>query len=218
MRVVRRISVAALLAATSLSAVAQAPSFESVVGAEARQALRNQQIQLSPMRPAFHLTFYSDALNRPEELACEREAGFGLVAMANEGGALLVAVCEANAAAVGRHGEAGRRGLADALAALRGSGTKIDDAAIEKAQWSYQRVDASDGREHRFPVLILGHGVVGPQTLVFLPKGQRRAVVVQADVRRLCEIDVAASGPLCSDLRGTMARLARAVLARVPAR
>lgn len=213
-----RVAIAAVLTAASLRAVAQSPSFENIVGAELQQALRNPQIQLSPMRPAFHPTFYSDALNRPEEVACEREAGFGLVAMANEGGALLVAVCEASAAAVGRHGEAGRKALADALAALRGSGATIDDAAIEKAQWNYQRVDAADGREHRFPVLIIGHGVVGPQTLVFLPKGQRRAVVVQADVRRVCEMEAAASSPLCADLRGAMAKLARSVLARAPAR
>lgn len=59
---------------------------------------------------------------------------------------------------------------------------------------------------------MAGHGIVGPQTVVIVARDGRRAAVVQADVQRMCEVDNVGAAPICADLRGTLARLARAVL------
>lgn len=52
--------------------------------------------------------------------------------------------------------------------------------------------------------------------MVFSPRGEKRVVVVQADVRRHCDNYGLGSTALCADTRGTLAQLGRRVLARVP--
>lgn len=207
-----------ILAATALAcsvwAAAQSPRFEDAVGYELSQLLRGSDVGLSAGVPAFNPTFYSQDFNRPEEVRCERAAAFGLIARASQSGTVLVAVCEAEADRVRGLARDAKRGLEVVMKALRSSGARIDEAAA-RSQWAYRQVQASDGLETHFPMLVVGHGILGPQTLVFSPRGERRVVIVQSDVYRQCEDSGLAPTPLCADTGATLAKLARRVLARV---
>ena len=55
-----------------------------------------------------------------------------------------------------------------------------------------------------------------PVHRIILPRGERRVIVVQGDVRRHCENYGLGSTALCADTRATLAQLGRRVLARVP--
>lgn len=52
--------------------------------------------------------------------------------------------------------------------------------------------------------------------MVFSPRGEKRVVVVQGDVRRHWDNHGLGSTALSADTRGTLAQLRRRVLARVP--
>lgn len=130
-------------------------------------------------------------------------------------GYILVAVCEAEAVRVRGLARDAKRGLERrSIKQLRAGGARVDDALV-KAQWSYRHVAAADGEEHHFPVLLVGHGIVGPQTMVFAPRGESRVIVIQADVRRHCDNYGLGSTVLCTDTRAALAQLGRRVLARV---
>jgi hypothetical protein len=201
--------------AAATAAFAQAPRFEDAAGYELQQLLRGNDVALSPGGRQHHPAFYSEQFNQLEEVRCERTASFGLVAKANETGTLLVALCEAEADRVRALARDAKRGLATVIKALRASGARVDESLVQ-SQWAWRRVDAPDGEEHHFPVLVVGHGIVGPQTLVFSPRGERRVIVVQGDVRRHCESYGLGSTALCADTRAAFARLGRRVLARIP--
>lgn len=200
-----------LAAATAL---AQAPRFEDIAGRELQGLLGAGGVALSPGAPA-HPVFYAETPNRVEEVHCEQTAAFGLIARANLAGQVLVAVCEQESARVRALARDARRGLAAILDELRKGGARIDEAAAQAA-WNYRRVAAPDGEEHHFPVLLIGHGVLGPQTVVWAPRADRRTVVIQADVQRHCQDAGLQGTALCTGTRALLARLGRQVLARLP--
>ena len=202
--------------AAATGAAAQAPRFEDAVGYELYQVVRGDNVSLSPGGTPYHPTFYAGEFNRIEEVRCERAASFGLIAQANISGNILVAVCEGEANRVRALARDAKRGLATVIRELKTSGARIDEAALAKTGWTYHRVDAPDGEEHHFPVLLVGHGIVGPQTMVFSPRGERRVIVVQGDVRHHCESFGLGSTALCADTRAALAQLGRRVLTRVP--
>jgi hypothetical protein len=209
-----------VLGAVALAAVtgaaAQVPRFEDAVGYELYQLVRASDVSLSPGSERYHPTFYAEEFNRIEEVRCERTASFGLIAKANLSATVLVSVCEREANRVRALARDAKRGLATVIKELQTSGARIDERALAKSGWIYQRVDAPDGEEHHFPVLLIGHGIVGPQTMVFSPRGERRVIVVQGDLRRHCENYGLGSTALCADTRATFALLGRRVLARLP--
>jgi hypothetical protein len=211
-----RLILGAVALAAVTSAWAQVPRFEDAVGYELYQVVRADGVAMSPGGKAYHPTFYAEGFNRIEEVRCERTAAFGLIAKANESGNVLVAVCEREANRVRALARDAKRGLAAVIKELQGSGARIDEAALARTGWTYHRVDAPDGEEHHFPVLLVGHGVVGPQTMVFAPRGESRVIVVQGDVRRHCENYGLGAMPLCTDTRATLAKLGRRVLTRLP--
>ena len=63
---------------------------------------------------------------------------------------------------------------------------------------------------------MVGHGIVGPQTMVFAPRGERRVIVIQGDLYRHCENYGLDSTALCANTQATLAQLGRRILARVP--
>ena len=212
----RRLAGALSLALAAAASHAQAPRFEDAVGYELYQLVRAGDVALSsggaPQSPGF----YSDKFNQLEEVRCEHSTTFGLVARANQTGNILVAVCERESGRVRALARDARRGLSETLGELRKSGARIDEAGLAKAGWTYQRVDAADGEEHHFPVLLIGHGILGPQTMVYSPRGDRRVIVIQADLHRHCENYGLGATPLCANTRTTLAQLGRRILARIP--
>jgi hypothetical protein len=210
-----RLAAAALVAA-STAAVAQAPRFADAAGYELYQVVKAGGVALSPEGREVYPTFYSNEFNKIEEVRCERTAAFGLVTQANISGNVLVAVCEKEADRVRALARDGKRGLSSVVNELKKTSQKLDEAALAKIGWTYRHEQKADGDEHHFPVLLIGHGIVGPQTVVFAPRGERRTVVVQADLRRHCEGYGLGATALCADTRATLAQLGRRVLARVP--
>jgi hypothetical protein len=211
-----RLAVVAVALGAAAGAFAQVPRFEDAVGYELYQIVRADDVALSPGGKPANPSFYAEQFNQIEEVRCERTASFGLIAKANLSGHLLVAVCEGEANRVRALARDAERGLATVIKELQTTGAKIDKTALAKTGWNYQRVDAPDGQEHHFPVLLIGHGIVGPQTMVFSPRGERRVIVIQGDVRHHCENYGLGSTALCADTRGTLARLGRRILARIP--
>jgi|SRR6185503_9771719 len=205
----------AIALAAMTGAAAQAPRFEDAVGYELYQVIRGDKVSLSPDGKAYHPTFYAGEFNRIEEVRCERTASFGLITQANISGNVLVAVCEGEASRVRALARDAKRGVAAVIRELKTAGARIDETALARTGWTYHRVDAPDGEEHHFPVLLIGHGIVGPQTMVFSPRGDRRVIVVQADVRSHCENYGLGSTALCADTRAAFAQLGRRVLTRV---
>ena len=212
----RSIVFGAVALAAVTSASAQTPRFEDAVGYELYQVVRGDNVSLSPGGNAYHPTFYAGEFNRIEEVRCERTAAFGLITQANVSGNILVAACEGEANRVQALARDAKRGLATVIQELKTSGARIDEAALAKTGWTYHHVDAPDGEEHHFPVLLIGHGIVGPQTMVFSPRGERGVIVVQGDMGRHCENHGLGSTALCAGTRATFAKLGRRVLARVP--
>jgi len=176
----RALFVALALGAATVAA-AQTPRFEDAVGYELYQLLRANDVGLSPDGRAYNPTFYSEDFNRLEEVRCEKTAAFGLITQANLSGNVLVAVCVVEADRVRGLARDAKRGLAVVIKELKAAGARVDEASA-KTRWAYSRVEASDGEEHHFPVLLVGHGIVGPQTMVFSPRGERRVILIQGDL------------------------------------
>jgi hypothetical protein len=157
--------------------------------------------------------FYGEAGNPLQGVKCERTAGFGFIALANSAGAILVGVCTREAQRVRALAVAAQPALETLVARL-----SLDPSALQKIDWTYVKNTGIDGaEEHFFPVLAIGHGILGPQTLVRVPRGARRAIVVQADTMHLCEnFGLKTETPLCIDTRQALADIARRLEARFP--
>lgn len=194
------------------------PAAPGFAGAAAREI--DDTVFFDPPRfalgpgPESGFAFYGLAMNELEEVRCERSAAFGIVAMANMAGGINVGVCTREARRVRGLALAAKGSLDGLLGLLSQSGPKLDAAALEKAGWVYRQRATPAGEVFSFPVLMVGHGILGPDTLVLLPKDGKRAVVVQADTRRLCEnYGLQSQTPLCSDRDGTLLEIARRIAA-----
>jgi hypothetical protein len=165
---------------------------------------------IGPVRES-PLAFYGAAMNEFNRVSCERSASLGIVAKANMAGAIVVGICEREAKRVRALAASAQPALAGTIAMLRGSGATIDAAMLQKPEWKYAKTTGADGaEEHYFPVIAVGHGIAILQTLVRVPAGARRAIVVQADTIRLCEnYGLKGRTPLCDDTPQALAAIAR---------
>lgn len=199
-----------LLGLALLAGAAQAQSdFSVAAGREIWQVARFNPPEFGLMlAEETPFAFYGEAVK------CERSAGFGFIAQANHAGGVLVGVCAAQAQRV--------RALAlkaqPALGALLAQLAPIEPAALHKAGWTYVKNTGADGaEEYFFSVLVVGHGILGPQTVVRVPRGARRAIVVQADTSHLCEnFRLSNPTPLCTNTRQALADIARRLETRFP--
>jgi hypothetical protein len=150
-------------------------------------------------------SFYGRAPNTLEALPCERIAAFGMLGFATELGHLSAAVC-ANGA---RARELSLRSKSRFGEMMKQFGT--DEAQLRKAGWYYAEENLADDAEYYyFPVLLISHGVLGPVTGVLYEKKRGKALVVQAEVRRMCGEGFARDfkdAPFCRDLGEAVKRI-----------
>jgi hypothetical protein len=165
---------------------------------------------IGPVRES-PLAFYGAAMNEFDQVSCERRASLGIVAKANMAGAIVVGICKREAKRVRALAASAQPAVAGTIAMLRGSGATINEAMLQKPVWKYAKTTGADGaEEHFFPVIAVGHGIGILQTLVRVPAGARRAIVVQADTIRLCEnYGLMGRTPLCDDTPRALAAIAR---------
>ena len=73
----------------------------------------------------------------------------------------------------------------------------------------------SDGAEfYYFPVLVIGHGVLGPLSGVLYDKKTGSAVVVQIEASHMCGeqfVREFKDAPFCTDMRAALKRIALAL-------
>jgi len=162
------------------------------------------------------ILFYGAAMNEFEKVSCERSASFSIIAKANLAGEIHAGICLRDAQRVRALASHAQPALAGTLALLSVGSAKLDAAMLDKFGWKYARTAGADGgEEHYFPVVAVGHGIGSLPTLVRIPRGAGRAIVVQADTMRLCEnYGLQDKTPLCSNTRQALADIARRVDAR----
>ena len=155
--------------------------------------------------------FYGEAMNEFREVRCERSASFGIIAKANMVGAIRAGICVREAKRVRALAVSARPALAGVIALLSEGGVKVDPAMLDKFGWRYVKTTGADGaEEHYFPLVAVGHGIGNLPTLVRIPSGARRAVVVQADTMKLCEnYGLQNKTLLCSNTRQALTDIAR---------
>jgi len=160
--------------------------------------------------------FYGAAMNEFQEVACERTASFGIIALANMAGGIRAGICVREAKRVRALASSAQPALAGVLAILSQEGFTLDPAKLDKLGWKYARTVGADGaEEHYFPLVAVGHGIGSLPTLVRIPRGAGRAIVVQADTMKLCEnYGLQDRTPLCINTRQALADIARRLDAR----
>lgn len=199
-------------ALAALLAIGQVQSdFSIAAGREVWQVARFDppRFALALGNDASLFAFYGEGTNPLQGVRCERTAGFDFIASANSAGGILVGICAKEAQHV--------RALA--VAAKPALERLLTQAGImQNPVWTYAKTTAADGaEEYFFPVLAVGHGILGPQTVVRVPRGARRAIVVQADTMHLCEsFGLKTHTPLCIDTRQALTDIARRLDARFP--
>lgn len=161
--------------------------------------------------------FYGDSMNDFKRVPCERSASFDVIAKANQAGLIRAGICVREAQRVRTLAASAKAALGGTLAMLGEGGPAVDAARLEKLGWTYSRASAPDGAEEHYYVLIaVGHGIAVIPTVVRVPAGAKRAVIVQADTMRLCEnYGLKDKTPLCRDTRKALTEIARRIDARV---
>ena len=174
---------------------------------------------LTTGRDATSFAFYGEEMNRFAEVKCERSASFGFIAMANIAGGIRVGICAREAKRVRQLAVAAPKSL-DALVGMlsRGAPKPLDRAMLEKAGLVHSVATSPTGaEEHYFALLAVGHGILSAPTLVVLPKGGKRAIIVQSEPGNLCEaFGIGPQIPLCTGTRQALADIARRIEARFP--
>jgi hypothetical protein len=70
---------------------------------------------------------------------------------------------------------------------------------LEKLGWTWKESQLPRGaRSVEFPVLLIGHGIIGIRTYILIDKSASRAVIIQAGLDGLCEKPVIRT-PLCRE-------------------
>jgi hypothetical protein len=145
-----------------------------------------------------------------EQVQCEQVANFSIIGFANELGQIGASVCK-NGARVREMAMRARDGLAAALKNLPPS----SDEQPRKAGLYYSQETLADGAEFfYFPVLLIGHGVLGPVTAVIYDKKTGSAAVVQAALLQMCGEQFGKDfqdSAFCTDPRGALKRVAQAI-------
>lgn len=214
----KRAACAVLACLVAATAAAQGPGFESSAARVILDVISFDPPQFALMKGREGgFAFYGTAPNELEEVRCERSASFGFIALANEAGGITVGICTREVKRVRALSLYAKGSLDGLMARLAQSGPRVDTAALEKAGWVYRQRAAAGGEAISFPVLLVGHGILGPDTVVLFAKDGKRAVVVQAESRRMCEsFKQHLKTPLCSDPDGTLLQIAQRIAATVP--
>ena len=96
-------------------------------------------------------------------------------------------------------------------------GLSIKEEDARKIGWYYAQENLSDGAEfYYFPLIAVGHGVLGVYSGVLYDKKTGSAVVIQTEARQMCGenfVKEFKDAPFCTDMRGTLKRLAQSVRA-----
>jgi len=145
-----------------------------------------------------------------EQVPCEQVANFSIIGFANELGQIGGSVCR-NGARVREMAMRAR----DALAATLKNVPRLSEEEARKGGWYYSQETLADGAEFfYFPVLLIGHGVLGPVTGVIYDKKTGSAVVVQAGLLQMCGEQFGKDfqdSAFCTDPRGALKRVAQAI-------
>ena len=162
------------------------------------------------------LAFYGSEFNKLDGVRCERQATFQFVALANLTGGIMAGVCEREAKRVRTLSRGAPRAVDNMVAQFSATGPKIDAAMRAKIGWTTSTRAAANGtEEHVFPVIAVGHGVIAAQTVVLVPRGATRAIIVQAETSALCEnYGLKDKTALCRDTRQALLDIARRLEAR----
>jgi hypothetical protein len=156
-------------------------------------------------------SFPGEERNNFEQVPCERLAAFGFLGYATELGKLTAAACKNGA----RVRELSANARARVPLMMAGLPIKEDDA--RKLGWYYAQETLGDGAEfHYFPLIAVGHGVLGAYSGVLYDKKTGGAVVIQAEARQMCGehfVKEFKDAPFCTDMRGTLKRLAQSIRA-----
>lgn len=147
--------------------------------------------------------------NPYESMACEKSAAFRLIAFANEMGSIYVGVCRLEAGKLRGLAVDARQGIEKVWRQLSELGPDGKISSLRKAFGEWKQATLADGGEaFNFSVLLIGHGIIGLDTMVLVDKNAGRAIVVQAEISRLCAPEKNLRTPLCSDISGTFAEIA----------
>jgi hypothetical protein len=145
-----------------------------------------------------------------EQVPCEQVANFSIIGFANELGQIGGSVCKDGA----RLRELAMRARAGLAAALKNLPASID-AQARKAGLYYSHETLADGAEFfYFPVLLIGHGVLGPVTGVIYDQKTRSAAVVQATLLQMCGEQFGKDfqdSAFCADPRAAVRRIVQAI-------
>ena len=200
-------------------------SFASAAGfsEEAAKAI-GEVVRIDPPRFALvnarenYFVFYGRSAENVEEIRCERSANFDFVTRAGISGSVNVGICAREANRIRALAVAAQGGLKGSIGQLSQSTAGLNAPALEKLGWTYARQAGANGaEEHSFPVIVIGRGLLSVPTAVLVPRGGRRAVIVQAEAMRLCEISgLGKQTPLCTNTRQALTDIARRVAARFP--
>lgn len=157
-----------------------------------------------------------------ETIQCERMASFRFIARANEAGEISVGICAREAARLRKLAANAEGGLRALLDQLMPYGIDADPKERERAErvfekWVFERKTGSSRSEiYRFPVIVIGHGILDAPTVVLVSEGRDKAVIVQASVMRLCGEGSRMSNqtPLCSSTQDALTDIAQRLFAR----
>ena len=155
--------------------------------------------------PTFIL--YGAEPNKFEQFSCERASAYSIVVLMNAVNNIQVGICKAQAKRMLAGVDQSRNNLRGMLLTL-GNGATADAALVEKAGWTWKERQLPDGAQsYEFPLLLIGHGIIGVRTYVLMDKSANRAVIIQASVDRLCENPLLRT-PLCRDPSQAFAEIA----------
>jgi hypothetical protein len=145
-----------------------------------------------------------------ERVDCAQNVGFKLAAHANEAGTIGVSVCSDQLPRLRALAASSGPGFDAMLATLLKGAPSGGDAALRRMGVYRERSPLPGGGEQHYLALIaVGHGIGIIPTVVLLTDTQ--AVVVQAEVMKLCE-DGQNPLPLCADTKGTLSAIGQRLL------
>ena len=162
--------------------------------------------------------FYGRNLNEFEQVNCERSGTFQFIANAGIAGGIAVGACEAESKRVRDLAFSAEQSLNTVLAAVTQGTTRSPDykERLQKAGWTYEKQTGPDQSEVRsFPVIAIGHGVLGVSTVVLYSEKRRQAIVVQADVTQLCGEGRSVQTPLCNNTKDALIDIAQRMYVRL---
>lgn len=142
-----------------------------------------------------------------DPFSCERASTFTIVASMGAGNNIQVGICKSQAKRVLAGVERSRAGMRSVLATF-GKDVTFNAALAESAGWMWKETNLPGGaRSFEFPLLLIGHGVISIRTYVLINKSASRAVILQANVDRLCQYP-AVRTPLCLEPSRAFAEIA----------